>query len=405
MLYGLTQAHQWKVGVLVDEAHNLVERARRMYTAELSQLCLSAARKTASGAVRKSLDRLHRTWISLNQDQSGSYQAHAEVPAALLRAVQRAVGTIADAFVDSPMLPGDPVLAFYLQALQFMALAEQMGEHALFDVSLASRPTGRSKVPFSILCIRNVIPAPHLTARHAGAQVTVLFSGTLSPSDFYRDLLGLPDTTTCRQIDGPFHAEQLAVQIAGHISTRYRDRELSLVPIAEVVVRQYQKQPGNYLCFFSSFEYMEKAAQCLQRAHPQLPIWLQTRLMDDDSRLAFLDRFTEQGHGIGFAVLGGAFAEGVDLPGERLIGAFVATLGMPPVNAINERMKIAMDKHFGINKGFDYTYLYPGMRKVVQAAGRVIRTEKDHGAIFLIDDRYRRAQVRALLPSWWRVSG
>src|SRR5690606_34105706 len=124
-----------------------------------------------------------------------------------------------------------------------------------------------------------------------------------------------------------------------------------------------------------SFEYMERVADCLHATHPQIPIWRQARAMDEASRLAFLEKFSVNGEGIGFAVLGGTFSEGVDLPGARLIGAFVATLGLPQVNPINEQMKTAMDKHFGKAMGYDYAYLYPGMRKVVQAAGRVIRTE------------------------------
>ncbi|HRO60004.1 MAG TPA: helicase C-terminal domain-containing protein, partial [Burkholderiaceae bacterium] len=194
-----------------------------------------------------------------------------------------------------------------------------------------------------------------------------------------------------------------SVQVAAHISTRYNDRAQSLQAIVNVVARQYREQPGNYLCFFSSFDYLQRVAECLQREHPHLPVWLQTPSMDADGRSAFLARFTEHGQGIGFAVLGGVFSEGVDLPGQRLIGAFVATLGLPQVNAVNEQMKRAMARHFGANKGYDYIYLYPGLRKVVQAAGRVIRSEQDRGVVFLIDDRYRRAKVRALLPQWWQV--
>lgn len=403
MLHALMQAQQWKVGVLVDEAHNLLERARRMYTAELSQFSLAAARKAVTGPVRKALDKLHRSWNVLNKGQTASYQAYDAVPSALLGAVQRAVSAIAEAHADSPMLPGDPVLAFHWEALQFVALGEQFGGHALFDLSVAPERAGRHGTTASVLCIRNVIPAPHLKARHAAAHATVLFSGTLGPPHFYRDMLGLPEGTRWIEVDAPFQAEQLAVQVAGHISTRYRDRERSLQPIVDVVARQYGQQPGNYLCFFSSFDYLQRVAECLRREHPQLPIWLQTPAMDEGSRGAFLARFTEQGQGIGFAVLGGTFAEGVDLPGQRLIGAFVATLGLPQVNPINEQMKRAMDRHFGAGKGYDYTYLYPGLRKVVQAAGRVIRSEQDQGVVFLIDDRYRRAEVRALLPRWWRV--
>jgi len=409
MLYALTQAQQWKVGVLVDEAHNLPERARRMYTAELSQFALAdardAAKATHAGPVSKALDKLQRAWSAFNAEQAADYQAYEAIPAALLGAVQRAAGAIADAQADRPMLPGDPVLAFYWEALQFMALAEQLGSHALFDVSLAPSRARARKTPASTLCVRNVIPAPHLAARHAGAHATVLFSGTLSPPHFYRDILGLPQDTGWIETAAPFQAEQLDVQIADHISTRWSDRERSLQPIADVVARQYGRQPGNYLCFFSSFDYLQRVAECMRRAHPQLPVWLQTPSMDEAGRTDFLARFTEQGQGIGFAVLGGAFSEGVDLPGRCLIGAFVATLGLPQVNPVNERMKRAMDEHFGVDKGYDYTYLYPGLRKVVQAAGRVIRTEADQGVVFLIDDRYRRGKVQALLPSWWRVGG
>lgn len=192
------------------------------------------------------------------------------------------------------------------------------------------------------------------------------FVATLSPSSFYRDMLGLPESAVWLEVEGPFRAEQLEVQVAGHISTRYRDREQSLLPVAELIAEQYVKQPGNYLCFFSSFEYLEQVAQCLRSEYPHLPVWLQTRAMDEGGRQAFLARFTELGQGIGFAVLGGVFSEGVDLPGQKLIGAFVATLGLPQVNSINERMKLAMDKQFGRHKGYDYTYLFPGLRKVVR---------------------------------------
>lgn len=126
--------------------------------------------------------------------------------------------------------------------------------------------------------------------------------------------------------------------------------------------------------------------------------------MDEAGRQAFLARFTESGEGgqgIGFAVLGGLFGEGIDLPGKQLIGAFIATLGLPQVNPVNEQIMQRMNEIFG--DGYSYTYLYPGMRKVVQAAGRVIRTTTDEGVIYLMDDRFARPEVRPLLPSWWQV--
>jgi Rad3-related DNA helicase len=172
--------------------------------------------------------------------------------------------------------------------------------------------------------------------------------------------------------------------------------------MAEVMAAQYAAEPGNYLAFFSSFDYLQQALDRLQQHHPALPVWAQSRGMSEPERDAFVARFTEGGQGIGFAVLGGAFGEGIDLPGRRLIGAFIATLGLPQVNPVNEQMRSRLQALFG--RGYDYTYLYPGLQKVVQAAGRVIRTEQDHGTVWLLDDRFTRVDVQRLLPGWWTVA-
>ena len=399
MLYALTQAHQWKVGILVDEAHNLLDRARSMYTAELAPGSLAAARKHAKGRIRKSLDALSRAWSDIHAGQEDGYQCHAQVPLDFMAALQKAVSLIAEANADIPMLPGDPVLAFYLEALQFSVLEEKFDDHALFDVTLVPAQGRRKRA--SVLCIRNVIPAPHLLARHAAAHATVLFSGTLSPATFYRDTLGMPEDTGWIDVPAPFKAAQLAVHIVRDVSTRYQDREASVARIVALIRTQYGKRPGNYLCFFSSFDYLERVADALCAQPDAPPVWRQVRAMGADSRQAFIDRFQPGGQGIGFAVLGGAFGEGIDLPGDRLIGAFIATLGLPQLNPVNESMKRCMQQRFGTRTGYDYTYLFPGLRKVVQAAGRVIRSESDTGELFLMDDRFGRDEVRRLMPGWW----
>jgi Rad3-related DNA helicase len=228
-----------------------------------------------------------------------------------------------------------------------------------------------------------------------------LFSATLVPARFYTEMLGLPQTTTWLDVASPFKPGQLRVRIVDHVTTRYQQREDSLAPIADVIAGQFEAAPGNYLAFFSSFDYMQRAADEFCARHPQVPAWQQTRSMIDAEREAFLARFAEDGQGIGFAVLGGAFAEGVDLPGTRLIGAFITTLGMPQFNPVNERIKKTLQKTFG--SGHEYTYLYPGLRKVVQAAGRVVRTMDDRGHVVLIDPRFRRPDVRRLMPGWWAM--
>jgi DNA excision repair protein ERCC-2 len=401
LLFALTRMNQWRVAVLVDEAHNLLERARAMYTASLEQMAFRAAAKAAPTSLKAPLKRLEREWNALNRAQTVAYQVYAEVPARLLSAAQNLAGAFADQLAETPVPLDDTVLRVYFDVLRFLSLAEQFDEHSLFDITLgASGQTGRSKAA-STLCVRNVIPAPFLAPRYAAARATVLFSGTLSPPHFYRDTLGLPEHTPSLYIEGPFQAHQLKVHVAAHVSTRWRDRAKSLVPIADLIAQQYTARPGNYLAFLSSFDYLDRVAVLMRERHPELPIWTQMPGMDEAARNAFLARFRGTDRGIGLAVLGGAFSEGVDLAGEQLIGAFVATLGLPQMNEVNEQMRRTMEARFG--NGYDYVYLYPGLQKVVQAAGRVIRTENDTGVLHLIDDRYRRSEVRRLLPGWWQL--
>jgi DNA excision repair protein ERCC-2 len=214
-------------------------------------------------------------------------------------------------------------------------------------------------------------------------------------------MLGLPEDTATLDVGSPFRSEQLKVRIAMDVSTRFRDRTRSLERLVGIIAAQYAQQPGNYLAFFSSFEYLGSAYEAFARRHPEVPAWAQARGMHESEREAFVARFAPGGRGIGFAVLGGAFGEGIDLPGDRLVGAFVASLGLPQHNAANERMRERMQALFG--EGYAYTYVYPGLQKVVQAAGRVIRTEQDAGVLYLLDDRFARHDIRALLPAWWRV--
>ncbi len=394
MLYALALERGWTVSVLVDEAHNMVSRARSMYSAELERANLRAARANAPETVKKALERVGRAWTGVDKEAPAPYQQLPEVPQKLLDALQNATSTVNDFVAEFPG-PLDPELQrFHFDALGFIRLAESFGEHSLCDL-------GRTGIRDSVISIRNVVPAPFLAPRFALARSVTLFSATLSPYHYFCDLLGMPANTAWADVASPFSAHQLEVHIAGAISTRYQHRAASLGPIADLVARQYRERPGNYLAFFSSFDYMEQVLAQLELRHPDVPAWRQERRMSEPERAAFLERFAEGGRGVGFAVLGGSFGEGIDLPGERLIGAFVATLGLPQVNPVNEQLRERMGAMFGA--GYDYTYLYPGMQKVVQAAGRVIRTETDRGVVWLIDDRFGKPDVRALLPAWWNV--
>ncbi|SDA57264.1 Rad3-related DNA helicase [Pseudomonas sp. NFACC15-1] len=399
LLFGLAQANGWTVATLVDEAHNLVERGRQMYSAALDQATLSSVRKTAPEPLKKSLERVNRQWNALHTPQVAAYQAYEKLPEKLLQALATCTTAIGDYLNDHPLGLDSGLQAFYFDALQFGRVAEAFDEHFLFDIH--KRELGRQR-SLSTLCLRNVVPAAFLRPRLTAARSTVLFSATLSPRHYYADLLGTPGDTVWIDVESPFKAEQLDVQVVSRISTRFVHRQASLEPIVTLMARQFSERPGNYLAFFSSFDYLQQVAGLFAERHPQIALWTQSRGMGEAPRQAFLERFMEHSQGIGFAVLGGAFGEGIDLPGSRLIGAFIATLGLAQFNPVNEQMKQRMAAIFG--DGYDYTYLYPGLQKVVQAAGRVIRTQQDRGVVILIDDRFGETRVQHLLPRWWSVT-
>ncbi|QFU03049.1 ATP-dependent DNA helicase DinG [Halomonas sp. THAF5a] len=404
LLHGLARADGWRTGLLVDEAHNLVERARGMYSAELDQRRLARLRREAPGALKGPLGRLGRQWQALvkaaGMSEAGepgrpAYRVLDGLPDGLVAALSGVASAITEHLGEHPEEASLALQELLFEALAFTRLAESFGEHSLCD--LARHGRGRA-----VLGLRNLVPADFLAPRFVAAHAAVLFSATLSPPHYHRDLLGLPEATVWREVASPFVAEQLEVRIRADISTRLRDREASLAPIVAELAEQFRRRPGHYLAFFSSFAYLEAALARCREAHPEIPVRAQTRGMREEAREAFLAGFAPGGASIGFAVLGGAFAEGIDLPGDRLVGAFIATLGLPPADPFNEALKARLAARFG--RGDDYAYRIPGLIKVVQAAGRVIRGPDDRGTVVLMDDRFARREVRARLPAWWGPS-
>ncbi len=395
MLHGQTLSQRWRSAVVVDEAHNLLDRARSMYSAELSQEQLRGARKNAPSNLKRYLSRLVRVMDDCLGEEGSTQMGQEAIPASLLQECEHLAARLGSYVADHPLPQNSALLQAYFSVLYFADLAGYFGAHSLFDAV-----AGRQGMTVRI---RNVVPAPFLQGRYGDAHGVVLFSGTLTPADFYRDLLGVPPCSPVLDVPSPYRTEQLQVRRYAGLSTRYADRAASLSSVCDIVAHAYAAQPGNYLLFLSSFDYLEQVHEALAQRYPELPLWRQTPSMNDTQRAQFLARFTPQGQGIGLAVLGGAFSEGVDLPGKRLLGAFIATLGLPQFNEVNESVRQVMARLFGECRAYDYTYLYPGLRKVIQAAGRVIRDEQDRGYVYLLDERYGQRRVQQLLPPWWRI--
>jgi DNA excision repair protein ERCC-2 len=399
LLHSLTTVNDWRVAVLVDEAHNLVERGRAMYSVQLAEQDLPQVKGSTHRATARALSQLATDWRRFAEQQKTEYAEHQLPPQVLTERLQQTVAALGEYYTEHPDAGPPHLQRFYFDALHFLELAENFGPHSVCDLQVESHPhMGQTN---STISIRNVVPARYLIPRFRDATSAVLFSATLNPPHFYTSLLGLGDDTALLDVPSPFASSQIELHVAHSISTRYRDRAKSVAPIADLIAAQYAKQPGNYLAFFSSYDYLRQIAEALAQRHPHLPTHPQKAGMNEIEQSGFLARFTSSSEIVGLAVLGGAFAEGVDLPGDRLIGAFVATLGLPQFNPVNEVMRERLCEIFGAESGYDFAYLYPGLQKVVQAAGRVIRSREDRGTIHLIDDRYTQRRVRDVLPTWW----
>ena len=375
-LYGLAQAQGWKLALAVDEAHNLVECARAMYSATLSLHSIRSTEPLAPKALQPALRRLARELAQLARAQDADYHAFDhDLPEPLAEALQQVGATLGEHFQQHPLETG-PLMQFYFELLALLRVLDSFGPHSLCDLQRAERaPTpiaADAPVTLSLLdepapaadldvrlSIRNLVPGHFLKPRFEALHSVTLFSATLGTADYQRDLLGLPADTAWIDVPAPFPPEHLCVRVAP-LSTRYAHRDASLDALVDLLAAQFAEHPGNYLAFFSSFDYLDKAATRLALRHPELPQWRQARAMGDAARRAFLDRFVPGGQGIGFAVLGGAFAEGVDLPGTRLIGAFIATLALPPVSPVQEQLRARLDARFGADHG--YADLVPGLQ-------------------------------------------
>ncbi|MBK6739370.1 MAG: ATP-dependent DNA helicase [Haliea sp.] len=386
--------------VLLDEAHNLPGRARGMYSAALDKAAVLQAKAQATGDVEKSLARVNRQFLALQKMPWQEQQFHAceSPPPDLLQALQGFTGAVGERLAeDSTYLQRQrELMDFYFEVLQFQRVAELWGEDYRFELSLGE---GRQSLSVTLNCLD---PARLLSARHARAHAVIAFSATLSPLPWSRAALGLDVQTVCSRATSPFAPAQLQVALATGIDTRYQQREQSLPALVHVLRRWLEETPGNCIVYFPSYHYLQDAVALLQAAEPLQPsrsLWIQARQQDDREREQLLQLLEEREDVAAFCILGGVFGEGIDLPGKLLSSVVVVGVGMPQVNRDTRQLQDWYQHRYAA--GFEYAFLYPGMQKVDQALGRVVRRLEDTGRALLIDPRYRQRQYRDLLPPWW----
>ncbi|EAH4446482.1 ATP-dependent DNA helicase [Listeria innocua] len=386
---------------LVDEVHNLVDRARSMFSATLSKSIIMQVKRELDKKTDKkllnSVTAMNKILIALNK-QLAEENKTIYVKKEALSDWNEAV--LKFSYVAKDWLPKNTeakaqadVLELYFESLRYLKIAE------LYDKRYVTQITrNRSDVLIKQLCLD---PAFLLSEKLKLGASSVLFSATLRPIDYYTNLLGGNNDTSRLTFASPFKQNNMHLMVADYISTKYQRRENSLESVIDALYAMLSGKKGNYLFFFPSFQYLETAFELFSEKYPEVRAQKQQSFMNEAEREEFLAAF-ETGREetfVGFCVLGGVFSEGVDLRGERLIGTAIVGVGLAQMNVESDLIKDYYNETIG--RGFDYAYQIPGMNKVLQAVGRVIRGEKDQGVVLLIEERFATERYKALFPAHW----
>ena len=386
--------------VLVDEAHNLVDRGREMFSAEIDKsqfLDLSKSLKEAGLSLHRSAMAVNRAFLEYRKQDQGfeqnGFMTGKEPPQNVLGALQQFTGEAEEILrLDGQEPWREALLETYFAALRFVRTAEEYGDDY---VTLLKQGQRKREMRLKLYCVD---PSNRLGERFAGLAGSVCFSATMQPRQYFSRMLGVEEESSWYRLPSPFPAENLHVCVAGFIETTYKARQESIEPIIAVIREVVAAREGNYIVFFPSYQYLNLVFEAFTQQFPDIEVQVQNRAMSDEEREGFLAGF-ESGPVCGFAVMGGAFAEGVDLKGTRLIGAIIVGVGLPQLGVDRDLIR----DYFG-ESGFEFAYQYPGITRVLQTAGRVIRTDTDEGVICLIDSRYLQNRYRSMLPDSWQVS-
>lgn len=390
---------------LIDEAHNLVSRGRDMYSARLDQSQLIRLREHLDGhapaiaSASKTVETFFLHWRQQLQDDGRKGMLLQTLPEMLEPALEKLAAAIEQFLIQSPLKNfNQPVRDFYFEILHLIRIIGYLRpEYAIYilieDGDLILR-----------LFCRN--PGPLLRQRLDWARSAVFISATLSPPDYFQKLLGGKSDALSLRLTSPFPREnRLYLHIPG-VDTRYKNREGSAAKIATIAVDMALSHQGNYLVFFPSYTYLNSVRPLIQQyAGNRVNIYSQFPGMNDSQKLKFLEKISTPSSrsNLGLAVLGGLFGEGVDLPGEQLIGVMIVGPGLPTISAEQELIQ----SYFNETEtgGFLYAYVIPGMIRVIQSAGRVFRTPDDRGVVLLVDDRFLQESYQELMPPDWFLPG
>ena len=384
---------------LVDEAHNLVDRAREMFSSEIRKqpfLDIRRPLKSDLPAVYRSMGKINSWFVQRRKacEAAGNSIAGKEPPEELipllrgfLRLAERWLG------LNIKTVFREDLLGLYFAVGGFIKISEQYDESYVTCTEKIEKD-----LRVKLFCVDPSGPLKNALSR---CNAAVFFSATLSPMGYFKKIFGCEDNAVERVFSSPFPEENLCVLVSDRISTRYRHREQTRTAVTSTLVNLVEQKKGNYLLFFPSYQYMRMIYSDFITARPHTETLLQTPEMTEAERDRFLERFSTETPNtlVGFVVMGGVFGEGIDLAGERLSGAGIVGVGLPGISLERELIRDYFDH--SLRSGFEYAYLYPGIIRVLQAAGRVIRSEDDRGAVLLVGQRFTASPYRDLLPEAW----
>ena len=384
---------------LVDEAHNLVDRSREMYSAVLVKedvLAVKRIMKKYHKGIERALDKCNKELLQYKRECE-TYQVYDNIGVLMFHLMRAA--SLLEEFLEKPQDFPDKktVLDFYFALRNFLNIYDLVDEHYV----IYSQMDEEGRFMLKLFCVD---PSANLQKCIDKARATIFFSATLLPVNYYKKLLSTREDNYAIYATSTFEESQRLLLFGRDVSTKYTRRNRSeYEKMAAYIQAVIEKKRGNYMVFFPSYKLMQDVAELfgLSEAGGECEILVQHSNMKEEEREAFLAAFDEERSEtlVAFCVMGGIFAEGIDLKKDRLIGAIIVGTGLPQVSNEREILKNYYDGK-GLS-GFDYAFRYPGMNKVLQAAGRVIRTGEDRGVILLLDDRFLGADYEPLFPREW----
>ena len=381
---------------LTDEVHNLLERGREMYSAALYKedfLEIKNYVKEASKKLANRLENCNKYMLELKRECESCTVV--ENIAGFTMSLMRLQSEM-EKFMDNDEVLADkkPVTELYLNVRHFLNMYELAGENYL----TYSEHTEDGRFKVKLFCVN---PAQNLKECLERGRTGVLFSATLLPIKYYKSLL-TEESDRAVYANSPFPSKRRGILVATDVSSKYtRRNQKEYQKIASYIKEAVKAKKGNYLVFFPSYDFMERVYEiyCTEFQKEE-KVLMQTSHMSEEDREEFLSEFEETDSSLlGFCVMGGIFSEGIDLKAERLIGSIIVGTGLPGISNEKELLKAYFDKE-GM-RGFDYAYRFPGMNKVLQAAGRVIRTIEDKGVVLLLDERFATLEYRSMYPREW----